>query len=159
MATPPVAFYNLIKNMRDNDGVIASRYLPGAIVNPKQPLKRIIVSRIFNFLIKILLSLSYKDTQCGAKLFKREPINKVIPLLTMSKWAFDVDLIYSIKRLGFKIKEFPTIWSDKKDSKLSLISAGPWMVLGIIRLRLLNSPFKSIMRIYDKILKKIGSKF
>ena len=159
MATEPSSFYELIKEIKDNDGIIASRYLKKSIVKPKPALRRIIVSRVFNFLIKILLFINYSDTQCGAKLFKREALEKVLPRLTLSQLALDVDLLYQFKKAKLKVKEAPTIWSDKEYSKIKLLSAGPQMFLGIIRLRIINSPFKSLIKIYDLFLnnKKIKS--
>jgi len=157
-STPPEAFYSLINKIINNGqigGVIASRYINGSRLSPKPSLSRIVVSRIFNALIRAALMMPYRDTQCGAKLFSRNAIENMIPRLTMSKWAFDVDLIYTARKAGFEIKEIPTIWADKEYSKINFMKSGPWMALGIIRLRLLNSPFKSVMRIYDKMLNKI----
>jgi len=155
MATLPEAFYALIRNINGFDGLIASRYMKKSIVNPRQSIQRVIVSRIYNFFMRALLNLHYSDTQCGAKIFKRKTVESILPELTLSKWAFDVDLLYSSKRLGFKIIEYPTVWADKEYSKINLMNAGPWMTMGIIRLRILNSPFKCLIRIYDKILNKI----
>lgn len=158
MATKPEAFYDLIKKIKDADGIIASRYLRGAIINPKPTLERIFASRIFNFMIKILLGLKFRDTQCGAKLFRRGALEKTIPKLTFSQLAFDVDILYTMKKLGFKIKEVPTIWSDEKYSKVNFVSSGPWMALAIIRLRILNSPFKRLIKFYDKLINAIRKK-
>lgn len=151
MATPPQAFHYLIQNIKNNDGVIASRYLPSSVVNPKPTIQRIIVSRIFNSLIRILFLMPYADTQCGAKLFKRKALEKVLPHISLSQWAFDVDLIYNLRKFGFKIEELPTIWSDKKYSKINFMRAGPFMALSLIRLRLINSPFAFVMHLYDKL--------
>ena len=150
-ATPPKAFYDLIKNINGFDGIIASRYVKGAIVNPKQSIQRIIVSRIFNFLVRILFLMPYKDTQCGAKIFKKIVIEKIIDKIGITQWAFDVDLLYQIKKEGFRIKEFPTIWSDKEYSKINFVKSGPRMALSIIRLRLINSKLKFIVRGYDML--------
>lgn len=164
MATTPESFYALMENVGDCDGVIASRYVKGAIVNPRQSIQRIIASRMFNLLIKIIFIMNYRDTQCGAKLFKREAIKEIINRLTITKWAFDVDLLYHLKKRNFKIKEFPTIWSDKKYSTINFMKSGPFMALAIIRLRILNSPFKflilkrkkrSLVKISDEDLKKM----
>ena len=155
MSTNPSAFYDLILKIGKCEGVIASRYLKQSVVNPKPSLKRIIVSRIFNALIRSLLFLPYRDTQCGAKVFKRVVIEKTISQITFSRWAYDVDLLYHVRKNKFKIREIPTSWSDKEHSKINFISAGPWMALGVIRLRLINSPFKFLIRIYDKIISKI----
>ncbi|MBS3091162.1 glycosyltransferase [Candidatus Pacearchaeota archaeon] len=154
-STKPEAFYDLIVKISKYDGVIASRYLKKSIVEPKQTLARIVVSRIFNAYIRALLMMPYRDTQCGAKLFKRNALERTLRKLTMSKWAFDVDLIYSMRKEGLHVEEIPTKWSDKTHAKINFMRAGPWMALGILRLRLLNSPFKSMTRIYDKMLNRV----
>ena len=102
MASSPEAFYELVKKINNYDGIIASRYVKGSIIAPKPTLERIFASRIFNFMIKIILGLRFKDTQCGAKLFKRKTLEKTIPRLTFSQLAFDVEILYIIKKLGFK---------------------------------------------------------
>lgn len=151
MATAPEAFYDLIKNIRDYDGIIASRYIRGAVVNPKQSIQRVIVSRVFNFLIRALYFMPYRDTQCGAKIFKRDAIESILPSLGLTQWAFDVDLLYQLKKKGFKVREFPTIWMDKEYSKLNFIKVSPRMAISIIRLRIIHSPFRFIARIYDRL--------
>ena len=45
MATSPESFYDLIKNIGNHHGIIASRYVPNAVIRKKQPISRIIVSR------------------------------------------------------------------------------------------------------------------
>jgi len=149
LATGPDAFYDLVKNINSFDGIIASRYIPGAKVNPKQTWKRVFVSRIFNFLIRIIFLMPYRDTQCGAKLFKRKAIEETCNELGITQWAFDIDLLYKMRKSGFKINEFPTIWADKQYSKINFMKAGPRMVLAIIRLRLINSKIKFLIRGYD----------
>lgn len=154
-ATSPEAFYDLIKKINGYGGAIASRYLRGARVHPKPSISRIIVSRIFNALIRAVMFVPYRDTQCGAKLFSSEALKKTLPKLTFTKWAFDVDLLYNIRKQGHTILEVPTAWADKEYSKINFMKSGPWMALAVIRLRLLNSPFKSFMKIYDKLIYKI----
>lgn len=151
MATSPEAFYELVKNINNCGGIIASRYIKGAIVSPKQPMQRIFVSRVYNLLIRSLFFMPYRDTQCGAKLFRKEALEKIIGDLTITKWAFDIDFIYNLRKRGFKVKEFPTVWSDKEYSTINFKRAGPLMALSVIRLRILNSPLKEFIRIYDKM--------
>lgn len=154
LATPAVAYYELIEKIDNYDGAIASRYIKGSIINPKPTWQRYIASRVFNFLIRSLLMMPYRDTQCGAKIFKKEALKKNIEYFRISKWAFDVDVLYQLRRKGHRIKEVPTIWSDQKYSKINLGKCGLEMFLAIVRLRLLNSPFKEFIRIYEKFLNK-----
>jgi glycosyltransferase involved in cell wall biosynthesis len=152
LATSPEAYYDLVQNIRGYDGIIASRYLRGAIVNPKQSFQRIIASRIFNTLIRGILCLHYRDTQCGAKIFKRKILEKIVNDMQLTHWAFDVNLLYLCKKHNFKIKEHPTTWEDKEYSKINLKKAGLQMLLSIIRLRLIYSPFKKVIDLYDKLV-------
>lgn len=121
MATEPAAFYDLINNISNVDGVIASRYMPGAHITPERPAYKRWGSRIiYEPYVWLLFGLSYYDYQCGAKLFKRVVIERIAPQLTVAQWAFDVELLYLCKKNGFTIKEIPTVWHDQADSKLTL---------------------------------------
>ncbi len=155
MATSPEEFWKLASKIDDYDGVIADRYIKGAKVSPPNTFRRLIVSRMFNFLIRSLFFFNYRDTQCGAKVFKREIVENVLPNLNFSFWAFDVDLLYNIKKLGYRVKAVPTIWIDREYSKINFWKAGPWMALGVIKLRLQNSLFKELVKFYDIILRSI----
>jgi len=152
LATSSEEYWKLIQNIDLNDGIIADRYIKGSQVFPSTTFRRLIVSRIFNSLTRSILFLTYKDTQCGAKLFTSQALEKIMPLLSMSQWAFDVDLLFNLKRGGYKIKSFPTLWMDKKYATINFWSAGPWMAIAIIRLRIINSPLKRFVRIYDNLI-------
>ena len=141
-STPPEYFYDLLHNMGTKDGIIASRWMPGAKVEIKQTITRQIASRSFNFLINTLFSLNIKDTQCGAKIFKKKAIKSILPELITFYWAFDTDLLYSMKRKGFIVKEIPTKWDDAEGSVLNVKNASQQMLKSIIRLRLHHSPFR-----------------
>lgn len=145
LATSPQAFDDLIKHIENAEGIIASRYLPGAIVSPKPTIKRIIASRIYNLLIRTLFLFPYHDTQCGAKLFKAEAIKKVISELVLASWSFDVDLLYHFRKKGYEVKELPTIWSDQAYSKVSLFTTGSSMALSMFYLRLYHSPLRLLL--------------
>lgn len=142
MSTRPEHFYELIQNIGSYDGIIASRYIPGAKVFPKQEIKRIIASRVFNFLVRIFFLIKIRDTQCGAKIFKREVLEKIVSQVGETEWAFDVELIYRILSVGGRIKEYPAMWEDRDGSKVDLKSVSTQMFFSIIKLRLLNSSLK-----------------
>ncbi len=117
MATQPQYFYALLETIGDADGVIADRYMPGAtIFPPRPPIKEWGRRLVYHPLVWLLFGLNFYDNQCGAKLFKRRVIEVVVPLLTVSQWAFDVELLYLCKKNGFTIKAVPTVWYDQDES-------------------------------------------
>lgn len=136
MATSPEAYNQLIQEIDGYDGIVASRYMPGAKVTPPRPfVKRWGSKLFFESLTKLLFGIYYYDTQCGAKLFKRKVIEKIAPHLSVRQWAFDIEILYLCKRFGFTVKEQPTVWNDKAGSKLRMMRAGGRMVGTLFKVR------------------------
>ena len=57
------------------DGAIGSRWIPGSTLKVRQGILRQLESRAFNLLIRVLFGLTYHDTQCGAKVFRKSAID------------------------------------------------------------------------------------
>ena len=147
MATAPQYFDELIKHAQQADGVIASRYMPGATVIPTRPFfKRWGSKLVYESLVTVLFGMRYYDYQCGAKLFNRAVIERIIDQLTVKQWALDVELLFLCKKYGYTIKEIPTYWCDRKDSKLSVIKGGARMIGGLFKVRLQHSTLARLLR-------------
>jgi glycosyltransferase involved in cell wall biosynthesis len=145
-ATPPHAFLDLVKKIGAADCVIGSRWLPGAVIHQSQTGNRQFASRVFHFIVQTLFWLNIRDTQCGAKVMKREVVEKIHPALRIADMAFDINLLVSIKRAGFKILEVPTEWTDQAGSKVVLGRSSLTMLLSVVRVRLIYSPFYKLLR-------------
>jgi len=154
-STPPSAFHDLLEQIGDAGLIIASRRLPDAQVSPHQPWTRRVASRIFNGLVRFLFKLKITDTQCGAKLMSAEAWRAIVPYIGLTHWAFDVDMLFQTRRARYPIKEIPTIWSDVTGSKVEIGRASFQMFLAISRLRLLYSPFRWVVTIYDRLLGRV----
>jgi glycosyltransferase involved in cell wall biosynthesis len=154
-STKPEAFYDLVMNIKSYGGIIANRWMRESRVYPKQPLIRRIASRTFNVLVRVLFGIRSEDTQCGAKLFKKDAIKRILPGLGITAWAFDIDLLYRLKEQGYSIKDIPTTWSDKGNSRLNVGKTSFQMFLAVIRLRLINSPFRFVVRAYELLPENI----
>lgn len=154
-ATPPAAYQDLVEKIGDAGMIVASRWVKGSDVSPRQPLARRCASRVFNALVRLLFRLRISDTQCGAKLMKREVLDDILPHLGMTQWAFDVDVLFQARRAGHLILEVPTIWHDVEGSRLQVVRASKDMFLAICRLRLLYSPLKWVVALYDRFLGRV----
>ena len=146
LATSPNEYLKLIEHINENDGVIADRYAKESKVIPRFSFRRIIVSRILNLIVRVLFLLPYRDTQCGAKVFKKKILEKVISDLTITQWAYDIDLLYNLKENNAKIISIPTIWKEMEGSKLNIIRASIEMIFAILQLRIIRSRFKKIIK-------------
>lgn len=152
MSTPPEAYYDLIKKIDGYDGIIANRWDKKSIVTPKQSGFRRFISRGYNFIVRTFFLFSYPDTQCGAKLFKREILENNIKKLVTSNWGFDIALLYCLKKESHaRIKSIPTIWHDAVGSHVNLKRTPLMMFASCTRLRLIHSPFRFFVKFYRKL--------
>jgi len=140
-ATQPEAFHDLIKRSSEADCVFGSRWIPGAVIHQSQESKRQFASRCFHLIVQTLFGMGIKDTQCGAKLIRLDAVKAVSKHLMIADMAFDINLLYSLKRKGFSLKEIPTEWTDKLGTKVVLGRTSLTMLLSVIRLRIIYSPF------------------
>src|SRR5207302_107975 len=108
-ATGPKAFLELVHLTAQADCVIGSRWLPGAVLHQSQPWLRRFFSRVFHAIVRSLFprKMNIQDTQCPAKVMRRAAVEKVHSALRIADLAFDVNLLYSLKREGFRILETP----------------------------------------------------
>lgn len=100
------------------DGAIGSRWIPGATLKVRQSILRQLESRAFNLLIRVLFGLTYHDTQCGAKVFKKSAIDAVLPLMISRGFEFDVELLWRLRRAGYRVTEVPIEWQNKGNSRV-----------------------------------------
>ena len=140
-ATPPHAFHDLVKHMAGVDCVIGSRWLPGAVLHVEQSGRRQFASRVFHLVVQGLFWMNIRDTQCGAKVMRREAVDKVHSSLRIADMAFDINLLYSLKHAGYRIREVPTEWTDKIGSKVTLVGTSLVMFLSVVRIRLIYWPW------------------
>jgi glycosyltransferase involved in cell wall biosynthesis len=147
-ASPPRALHDLVKLTVQADCVIGSRWLPGAVLHQAQTRLRRFTSRCFHIIVELLLHMHIKDTQCPCKVMRRTAVEKIHSSLRIADLAFDVNLLYSLKRAGFSVLEVPTEWTDKMGSKVTsaLFRSSLTMFLSVLRIRLIYSPLYDWLR-------------
>ena len=91
----------------DADAVIGSKRHPQSEVN--YPWQRKIISNIYYIVIRTLFDLPIRDTQTGLKIFKYEPLKKVISRILVKDYAFDLEILINLHRLGYKIVSAPVV--------------------------------------------------
>ncbi len=124
----------LFSALIDADGAIGSRWIEGACVPVRQSMGRQVQSRLFNLFVRLFFSLPYHDTQCGAKVFRREAVQAVLPSVQSRGFEFDVELLWEMKRQGFVVREVPIRWEDQPDSRVGS-TTGFGMLKGLMMIR------------------------
>jgi glycosyltransferase involved in cell wall biosynthesis len=150
-ATPPRAFHDLVKQIDKVDCVIGSRWLSESVLHVEQSGRRQFISRGFHFIVEMLFGMHIRDTQCGAKVMRRQAVETVHSNLRIADMAFDINLLYSLKRAGFKILEVPTEWTDKLGSKVTVFRTSLTMFLSALRIRLIYSRLYPVLKFFGPL--------
>lgn len=147
-ATGPEAFLKLVHLLAQADCVIGSRWLPGAVLHQSQPWARRFVSRAFHLIVEGLFWMHIADTQCPAKVLRRAAVEAVHSHLRIADLAFDVNLLFALKRHKLRVLEVPIEWTDKLGSSVtrSLLRSSLVMFLSVVRLRLVYTPLYRWLR-------------
>ena len=98
---------------------IGSRYAEGAKTDVKQPLYRVLWSRLANRVIQRSLVPGVRDTQCGFKAFTAEAARALFELGRIDGWAFDLEILALARRRGFAIAEIGVEWKDDGRSRVN----------------------------------------
>ena len=96
-----------------------SRMLPESTV--ERSLRRSIISRSYNFLVRQMLGSKVRDHQCGFKAFRRDAVLSLLGKVEATHWFWDTEILVRAQRHGFKVKEIPVKWtSSSRDTKVNL---------------------------------------
>ncbi len=120
------------------DIVIGSRGLSDSDVQIPQSVPRRTLGKIFNLIVRAVVLKGIRDTQCGFKLFRREPGLELFRRSRLRGFGFDVEILYSAQKKGYKIKEVPVVWRNFPPSRVAFFSSAAKMLLEILKLRFRN---------------------
>jgi dolichyl-phosphate beta-glucosyltransferase len=117
------------------DVAIGSRWLDSNLQTERQPLHRQLLGRIFNLMLRVVLGLKFKDTQCGFKAFTRQAAQAIFRVQKIERWGFDPELLYLARQFGFKVTEVPVSWAHRPGTRISPLSDGLRMFLETLKIR------------------------
>jgi glycosyltransferase involved in cell wall biosynthesis len=100
-----------------------------------EPAYRHLTGRAFNRLVQVLALPGIDDSQCGFKMFTRDAVARIFPLVTIDGWAFDVEVLAVAREQGLRIIEVPIEWHYRSESRLSLVRDGFGMLKELLRIR------------------------
>jgi putative flippase GtrA len=85
-------------------------------------IKREVVSRGYNLLLRGLLGARFSDAQCGFKALRADVARQLLPLVADTGWFFDTELLVLAERSGLRIHEVPVDWIDDPDSRVDILA-------------------------------------
>ncbi|MEM2569782.1 MAG: glycosyltransferase family 2 protein [Candidatus Bathyarchaeia archaeon] len=99
--------------------VKGSRFLPGGYSEDMSLIRRI-GNRFFLLLVNWIWSANYTDLCYGFGAFRRESIEKLLPILRSTGFEIETEIFIKVKKLGLKIVEIPSVEMRRKHGKSNL---------------------------------------
>ncbi len=149
---PPGALVPLYRACAEDgaDVAIGSRYVSGGAVE-NWPLNRKVLSYGASLYVRLMTGMNVKDPTAGFVCYRRRVLEALhLDRIEFVGYAFQIEMKFKVKQLGFQIKEIPITFTDRTvgESKMSsgIIKEA---VFGVLKLK-----FDSIF--HRRSLKKSG---
>jgi dolichol-phosphate mannosyltransferase len=131
------------------DLAVGSRYVKGG-GNVNWPMNRIVLSRGASIYTRLITWMPIQDPTAGFVCYSKEVLQTInLDEIHFTGYAFQIEMKFAAWKLGFKIKEVPIIFEDRKlgVSKMNkgIVKEG---VLGVLKLR-----WESLFKSYRKRVK------
>jgi len=134
----------LIAAAEESDLVLGSRYVDGGEIADWPRLRRVL-SRGGSLYARIILGVDIRDLTSGFRCIRRRLLESVEPSTLRSQgYVFNVELTYRALLAGFRVREVPICFRDRKvgESKISLPIAFEALLL-LPRLRRARRSFEA----------------
>lgn len=116
-----------------HDLATGSRLLRNSQV--ERGIRREVISRIYNLLVRWSVGVHFSDAQCGFKAVSREVARDLVPRVEDDSWFFDTELLVLAEKLGYRIKDVPVRWTDDQDSRVRVLRTAVDDIRGLRRVR------------------------
>jgi dolichol-phosphate mannosyltransferase len=109
----PKEISNFLKEIKDFDLVLGSRYVKGVnVIN--WPMTRLLLSYFASAYTRAITWMPVKDATGGFKCFRKEVLKGVnLDKVKSNGYSFQIEMTYKAWKKGFKIKEIPIVFIDR----------------------------------------------
>jgi glycosyltransferase involved in cell wall biosynthesis len=115
------------------DIAVGSRLEPGSRIT--RSLKRRVLTRGYNAIIKAMFLTRFSDAQCGFKAVSRAAAQAIVPLIEDNNWFFDTELLILGEKMGYRVKDVPVEWVEDTDTRVKIGATILEDLRGLVRLR------------------------
>jgi glycosyltransferase involved in cell wall biosynthesis len=135
LSTNLSSFLPLVAPLLSGHSEVAIGTRLGHQAHVRRRIKREILSRGYNRLIRVGFRAGFSDAQCGFKALRGEAARRLLPHVEDDGWFFDTELLLLAERNGMRIHEVPVDWIEDLDSRVELLPTIGGDLAGLWRLR------------------------
>jgi dolichyl-phosphate beta-glucosyltransferase len=121
---------------KGGDVAIGSRSIDPSLMETPPPLIRKIAGSVFNNLVRVLIGLPFRDTQCGLKAFARDRCRPIFEQQRIERFGFDPEILFLAQQQGLKTAEVAVRCSHDPASKVRILRDSALMFWELVHIRL-----------------------
>jgi dolichyl-phosphate beta-glucosyltransferase len=127
----------LLAALRDAhyDGAIGSRAIDRGLIQAHQSYLRELAGIIFNYVTRCVTGVSFMDTQCGFKAFRRERARILFEQQRTEGFGFDPEILFLARRHGLRVAEIPVRWAHDRGTKVNVFTDSIRMLVELLAIR------------------------
>ena len=135
LSTDLEAFPPLIESLLGGgfDLAAGSRLLKPSLTS--RGMKREIISRGYNRIVRFLFQTRFSDAQCGFKAITRQAAEELLSWVDDNDWFLDTELLILAEKLGYRLFELPVRWVDEPHSHVKIWKTSVDDIKGLLRVR------------------------
>tara|TARA_X000000950_G_C13674442_1_gene561310 strand:- start:85 stop:798 length:714 start_codon:yes stop_codon:yes gene_type:complete len=116
--------YNNLMNSGNYDAILGSRFLPESIIS-EYPFRKLVLNRLFNYFVGLIFFNKYNDYTNAFKIYKKEVLMEIRPLISESFNIFlEIPLKIISRKYRYKIVPINWIGRKKGSSKFKIKELG-----------------------------------
>ncbi|MFC7037095.1 glycosyltransferase [Nonomuraea rubra] len=121
LSTDLDALFPLVASVASGHSEIAigTRLAPGA--RTRRSLRREVVSRGYNALLRHGFGVRFSDAQCGFKAARADVVRPLLRKVEDDAWFFDTELLLLAEHNGLRVHEVPVDWIEDTDSRVRVV--------------------------------------
>ena len=137
LATPPGELSKLVTALEGGaDVAVGVRNQPGGTdMRDRRGLARRLAGKGYAWFMQRVLLPDVSDSQCPLKAFRQNAGRTMFGLQRIDTWAFDAELLFLARRLGFRVQQVPVTWHAVEGSRLRLNARTAMELLNLLRIR------------------------
>ncbi len=116
------------------DVVIGDRLLPESECAVDVTPMRRLSSAVFTFMVRRVVGIDFRDTQCGYKGYRAAAARRIFEPLEVTSFAFDVEVLVWALRSGYTVRRQPLRLVHNEDTSVRLSRHAPQMLLDMARI-------------------------
>ena len=127
--------WEILQN-KSYDIVCGSRNMKDShVIN--RSLKRTIISKTLNMIIRVYFHTNFTDGMCGFKFIKRDALAIVLKNgVGFDDWFFSTEILVVAEYMNLRIYDLPVTWTDDRNSKVKILELTKLYLDNMKRLKL-----------------------